>query len=124
MPRSGARIGSPTPSRTRCADILADRRRGARRRRALRLVARTAFRVPAAAAAAAERADRVVQAGGRYVQAVHVLGELRHTIACDITRARVELGYEPEVGLFDGMRASRSGGASSEVSHSDGSPRS
>jgi nucleoside-diphosphate-sugar epimerase len=40
------------------------------------------------------------------VQAVHVLGELRHTIACDISRARVELGYEPKVALLEGMRAS------------------
>jgi nucleoside-diphosphate-sugar epimerase len=35
-----------------------------------------------------------------------VLGELKDTIACDITRARVELGYDPQVSLFDGMRAS------------------
>ena len=58
------------------------------------------------AARAAERADRVLQAGGRYVQPVHVLGELKDTIACDITRARRDLGYEPAVALFDGMRAS------------------
>ena len=29
-----------------------------------------------------------------------------HTIACDITRARKELGYEPGVALLEGMRAS------------------
>jgi nucleoside-diphosphate-sugar epimerase len=40
------------------------------------------------------------------VQALHVLGELKDTIACDITRARKELGYEPQVSLFEGMRAS------------------
>jgi nucleoside-diphosphate-sugar epimerase len=40
------------------------------------------------------------------VQALHVLGELKDTIACDISRARAELGYEPRVSLFDGMRAS------------------
>jgi nucleoside-diphosphate-sugar epimerase len=39
------------------------------------------------------------------VQAVHVLGELNHTIACDISRARAELGYDPSTTLFDGMRA-------------------
>jgi nucleoside-diphosphate-sugar epimerase len=52
----------------------------------------------------AESVDRFVQARGRYVQAVHVLGELNHTIACDITRARAELGYDPPTALFDGMR--------------------
>jgi nucleoside-diphosphate-sugar epimerase len=31
---------------------------------------------------------------------------LKDTIACDIGRARKELGYEPAVALFDGMRAS------------------
>jgi len=35
-----------------------------------------------------------------------VLGELNHTIACDISRARAELGYEPTVELEEGMRAS------------------
>jgi nucleoside-diphosphate-sugar epimerase len=72
----------------------------------LSVTSRASLRVPAAIAAAAERADRAVQASGRYVQAVHVLGELRHTIACDISRARVELGYEPKVALLEGMRAS------------------
>jgi len=38
------------------------------------------------------------------VQAVHVLGELNHTIACDISRARAELGYDPPTALFEGMR--------------------
>ena len=50
--------------------------------------------------------DAIAQASGRYVQVVHVLGELKDTIACDISRARKELGYEPAVDLFDGMRAS------------------
>ena len=35
-----------------------------------------------------------------------MLGELKDTIACDITRARAELGYEPTVALLEGMRAS------------------
>ena len=50
--------------------------------------------------------DAIAQASGRYVQVVHVLGELKDTIACDISRARKELGYEPAVDLFEGMRAS------------------
>ena len=54
----------------------------------------------------AEKLDGVVQKTGRYSQALHVLGELKDTIACDIARARAELGYEPSVALLDGMRAS------------------
>ncbi|MDQ1454818.1 MAG: hypothetical protein QOH28_438 [Actinomycetota bacterium] len=62
--------------------------------------------VPRIAGVVAEKLDAVTQASGRYVQVVHVLGELKDTIACDISRARKELGYEPTVDLFDGMRAS------------------
>ncbi len=39
-------------------------------------------------------------------QAVHVLGELKDTIACDISRARAELGYDPATSMLDGMRVS------------------
>ena len=67
---------------------------------------RGAVRIPRTVGVVAEQADRVLQATGRYVQAVHVLGELKDTIACDITRARAELAYEPVVSLFDGMRTS------------------
>jgi nucleoside-diphosphate-sugar epimerase len=63
-------------------------------------------RLPAAAGLVAAALDRLVQARGRYVQAVHVLGELKDTIACDISRARSELGYHPSTSMFDGMRAS------------------
>jgi nucleoside-diphosphate-sugar epimerase len=67
-------------------------------------VERRPLTMPRIAARLAESVDRFVQARGRYVQAMHVLGELNHTIACDISRARAELGYEPPTGLFDGMR--------------------
>ena len=66
----------------------------------------TGPRLPRLAADLAVRADTWLQAAGKYVQPLHVLGELRDTIACDITKARKELGYEPEVGLVEGMRAS------------------
>jgi nucleoside-diphosphate-sugar epimerase len=69
-------------------------------------VARRRPRIPARAAAVAAAVDGVLQDRGRYLQAVHVLGELKDTIACDITRARGDLGYDPDVGLVDGMRAS------------------
>jgi nucleoside-diphosphate-sugar epimerase len=64
------------------------------------------LRIPRSAGVLAEAVDRVLQAGGRYVQAVHVLGELKDTIACDIGLARRELGYDPEVDLLAGMRES------------------
>ena len=41
-----------------------------------------------AGAKLAEKVDVVLQGRGRYLQPVHVFGELGHTIACDITRAR------------------------------------
>jgi nucleoside-diphosphate-sugar epimerase len=62
--------------------------------------------VPRVVAGAAARLDGLAQASGRYVQALHVIGELKDTIACDITRARKELGYEPRVALAEGMRRS------------------
>jgi nucleoside-diphosphate-sugar epimerase len=62
--------------------------------------------IPRAAGVVAERLDGALQSVGRYVQAVHVLGELKDTIACDISRARKDLGYEPSIALLEGMRAS------------------
>jgi nucleoside-diphosphate-sugar epimerase len=64
------------------------------------------FRLPAPAGRMAERADALLQRTGRYVQAVHVLGEMDKTIACDISVARTELGYHPDVELEEGMRRS------------------
>jgi nucleoside-diphosphate-sugar epimerase len=64
------------------------------------------LRLPALAGRVAGRVDAVVQRSGRYVQQVHVLGEMDKTIACDIAVARAELGYEPTIALEDGMRQS------------------
>jgi nucleoside-diphosphate-sugar epimerase len=63
-------------------------------------------RLPRALGVVAEKADAFIQARGRYQQAIHVLGELKDTIACDISASRDELAYEPAVSLLDGMRAS------------------
>jgi len=63
-------------------------------------------RLPAAAGRLAERLDAAIQRTGRYLPQVHVLGEMDKTIACDISVARAELGYEPTVALEDGMRES------------------
>jgi nucleoside-diphosphate-sugar epimerase len=67
---------------------------------------RRPVRVPALVGAVAEAADKFTQDRGRYVQAAHVLGELKDTIACDISRARTDLGYDPPTSLFEGMRSS------------------
>ena len=63
-------------------------------------------RLPRVAGTVAQKIDHVAQANGRYVQALHVLGELGATIACDISASRAELGYAPSVGLVEGMRRS------------------
>lgn len=64
------------------------------------------LRLPAALGTLAARADAALQGTGRYVQPLHVLGELGDTIACDIAKARRDLGYEPVATLVEGMRAS------------------
>ena len=72
----------------------------------LPVVPRAPMRLPRLAARVAERVDALLQSQGRYLQAVHVLGELKDTIACDISSARKDIGYDPPTGLFDGMRES------------------
>ena len=64
------------------------------------------LRLPAIAGRLAERADALIQRTGRYVQQLHVLGEMDKTIACDISVARAELGYDRAVALEEGMRRS------------------
>lgn len=63
-------------------------------------------RLPRGAATLAAHADALLQRLDRYVQPLHVLGEMRDTIACDISRARRDLGFAPQVSLVEGMRAS------------------
>jgi nucleoside-diphosphate-sugar epimerase len=65
-----------------------------------------ALRLPGIAGRVAELGDRIIQRTGRYQQQLHVLGEMDKTIACDISAARAELGYEPAVELYEGMRRS------------------
>jgi len=50
--------------------------------------------------------DGLLQSVGLYHQKFHVLSEMNMTIACDITRAKEELGYRPLVELREGMRRS------------------
>jgi nucleoside-diphosphate-sugar epimerase len=63
-------------------------------------------RLPAIAGRVAELGDRLIQGLGRYQQQLHVLGEMNHSIACDISVTRRDLGYEPAVELYEGMRRS------------------
>jgi nucleoside-diphosphate-sugar epimerase len=63
-------------------------------------------RLPAVAASVAEFADGLIQRSGRYNQQLHVLGEMGKNIACDISVAQAELGYEPAIALEEGMRRS------------------
>jgi nucleoside-diphosphate-sugar epimerase len=69
-------------------------------------VSRRQPHLPASVGVVAAALDAFLQRRGIYVQPVHVLGELKDTIACDVSRARAELGYEPRTSLVDGMRAS------------------
>jgi nucleoside-diphosphate-sugar epimerase len=64
------------------------------------------IRLPELAGTVAERIDRMLQRSGRYHQQFHVLGEMNKTIAVDISAARRDLGYDPEVELYEGMRRS------------------
>lgn len=63
-------------------------------------------RVPDIVGRMAEHADAFLQRHERYHQQIHVLGEMNKRIACDIGGARRDLGYEPDVDLYEGMRRS------------------
>ena len=64
------------------------------------------FRLPNLAGTVAEQIDTLAQRAGRYITQFHVLGEMNKNIAVDITAARNELGYDPQVALPQGMRNS------------------
>ncbi len=59
--------------------------------------------LPKLVAATARVVDGALQAVGLYNQKVHVLGEMSHTIACSVEKAKAELGYAPTVALRQGM---------------------
>ncbi|MAG08675.1 hypothetical protein CMO89_04325 [Candidatus Woesearchaeota archaeon] len=62
--------------------------------------------VPKIVSQVLEIGDDILQALGFYIQEVHVGGELVKNIACDISKAEKELGYDPKVDLKEGMRRS------------------
>lgn len=69
-------------------------------------VAHKRLRLPNLASTVARAVDASLQAVGLYNQKIHVLSEMNQTIACDVGKARRELGYEPTISLEEGMRRS------------------
>jgi nucleoside-diphosphate-sugar epimerase len=69
------------------------------------------MRLPGFASEIAWLADKTLQALGIYHQKIHVLSEMNKTIACSVTRAEQELGYQPTIALEEGMRRSLRWGA-------------
>ena len=64
------------------------------------------FRLPSFASEIALLVDRMMQGIGSYNQKIHVLSEMNKNIACSISKAKRELGYNPMISLKDGMRRS------------------
>lgn len=64
------------------------------------------MRLPGFASDIAWLADKTLQTFDVYHQKIHVLSEMNKTIACSVSRAEKELGYQPTVALEEGMRRS------------------
>lgn len=69
-------------------------------------VKRNTLTLPNLAGTVAEKIDTVAQKAGKYITQFHVLGEMNKNIAVDISAARAQLGYDPQVSLAEGMRNS------------------
>lgn len=69
-------------------------------------VKKNSLRLPNLAGTVAEKIDTATQKAGRYITQFHVLGEMNKNIAVDISAARAELGYDPQISLAGGMRQS------------------
>ncbi len=63
-------------------------------------------RLPGFASSFAFLADSFLQRLGVYHQKIHVLSEMNKSIACSTAKAEKELGYQPAIGLEEGMRRS------------------
>lgn len=68
----------------------------------------TRMKLPGMVSEIAMAVDCGLQKLGVYHQKTHVLSEMNKTIACSIQKAKIELGYNPEVALEEGMRLSLS----------------
>lgn len=51
-----------------------------------------------------EALDYLIQKTGFYNQKIHVLSEMNKNIFCDITKAKKELGYAPNIDLYQGTK--------------------
>tara|TARA_B100001093_G_scaffold518980_1_gene605855 strand:- start:223 stop:1266 length:1044 start_codon:yes stop_codon:yes gene_type:complete len=51
-------------------------------------------------------ADYLLQKIGFYSQKIHVASELNKNIACSIEKAKRDLGYNPKISLYDGIKHS------------------
>lgn len=60
--------------------------------------------LPAFTGAVAYRADRLLEAAGRYSAPIHLLGESNWHVAISPAKAKRELGYAPTRSLREGMR--------------------
>ncbi len=63
-------------------------------------------KIPGLASFICRIVDRLLQSVGMYITEFHVAGEMDRDIGCDISKAKRELGYQPEVELEEGMRRS------------------
>jgi len=64
------------------------------------------MKLPGFASDIAWLVDKTIQGVGLYHQKFHVLSEMKRSIACSVERAKSELGYNPRIGLEEGMRRS------------------
>ena len=64
------------------------------------------LRLPGVTSEVAAVCDATLQRLGRYNQKIHVLSEMNKTIACSVAKAKRVLGYDPKIGLEEGMRRS------------------
>jgi len=62
--------------------------------------------VPGLASFICRQVDTVLQAMNMYITEFHVAGEMNLPIACDVSKAKQELGYKPSVSLEEGMKRS------------------
>lgn len=69
-------------------------------------VAHKRLRLPGLAGEVATLVDGALQRVGVYQQKLHVLGEMNKHIACNVAKAKHELGYRPTIALEEGMRRS------------------
>jgi nucleoside-diphosphate-sugar epimerase len=63
-------------------------------------------KLPGFASSVAFGIDKMSQGLGIYAQKIHVLSEMNKTIACTISKAERELGYDPKISLREGMKRS------------------